>query len=346
MTQIDDARVELIGEGTYGTVWSKDDRVWKVLKHCYVPDIAKDFATHHDAINIYDRELAAERTDYASALTECSFITTLCAGKVCILSKSFVDGRWSWSDAPTRMSRALVCFENGEYQPVPLTSDHALSRVEEVAQVLRRTTWPANVLPVEVKWVNLLLSSGHFTRARVLAMPRGTCFRLFVQKLRRQHRKEWIERFVSVGIAVIERFHKDDIRHVDMTRANWVVTHDENSAACIKLADHDAGRAGDGPLSSCATYSPVDPEDFWPNDELLQGRLVQNFLMAWCFACACCEPELTNYKSCEYTYATDYISLVAAHHVLLTRLADNRDAIEPLLSDAAEFADVIWGGEE
>ena len=236
---------------------------------------------------------------------------------------------------PSRLTLAIVQLHEGAYRAAPLDADLALHRLERVCETLTALEWPSGVLPVMVKWVSRTHETLRFAE-RVMEMPAGEMsFSEFMQQTPRHRRQAAMENFAAVGCDVIEHFRRLDIRHVDMKQKNWVVPFNDKRAP--KLIDLDAARQGGGPISACATYSPVDPSEFWVEEAKTQSAEVQDFMMAWCFACAACYPEHFSND-----YANDFGSLVVLHADLINALAYNRDIVEPLVAGVEEFAQAYW----
>jgi len=333
-THINGQPVNCIGTGTYGVVLSPPNSnvAWKVMKINQSP-LRQSYKMSADAVRVLDREFFGTEGCKAAAIALAKSVSNLTNGPVCTLS--FDDGRWSWDRVPSRLALAIVRLSEGTYRATPLEADLALHRLERVCETLTACEWPSGVLPVMVKWVVRTYESARLAE-RVMEMPVGQMsFFDFLQKTPRHRKQVTMENFAAVGCDVIQHFRRLDIRHVDMKQRNWVVFADDSHA--LKLIDLDAARQGDGPLTSCATYSPVDPEEFIVENDNNQTAEVQDFMMAWCFACAACLPV---HQSPDF--ANDFGSLVALHGDLMNALTFNRDVVEPLVAGVEEFALAYW----
>ncbi|MBN19815.1 MAG: hypothetical protein CL678_00910 [Bdellovibrionaceae bacterium] len=333
---INGVAVKLVGEGTFGTVYANTRRAvaWKILKGRGGKFLRAAYKKETDAVRVLGRELTGEKTSKESAAQLCAKVANLPKQPLCTLRRG--PSGWQWDNLPTRTSLAVVQFEDGRHQAAPLEVDLALNRVCELSNhFLVHGGWPENVLQATVTWAILTSADEHTMSSRVIEMQFGKCFRHCVEQA--YERQPLMERFATVGADLVRYLQRINVRHVDMKQGNWIVLPNGTAHGQLKLADIDAARCNDGVLSGCGTYSPVNPDDFYYDELRTHGARVQNLLMAWCFACAACDPE-----HFDQNYATDYATLVDSKDRICKALRYNRRVVAPLLIGLVDFAIEYW----
>lgn len=338
-TAINGIAVRYVGEGTFGSVFGNLQRgtVWKRMKIHTGSFHRSAYRKKTDAVRVLGREPTGKFASQQEAAEFCAAVANVSSTQTpCTLRKGPLG--WAWDVVPTRASLAVI-DTNGNFQAAPLEVDLALDRVCSLCEHFKlHGGWPENMLPVKVLWTMITESDGireHTAAARVIQMQYGKCFKECIMEA--QERKPLMERFASVGTDVVRYLQRINVRHVDMKQGNWVVLPNGTAHGQLKLADIDAARCNDGILTGCGTYSPVDPNTFFCEEERAQVAAVQNVLMAWCFACAACDPE--HY---DQNYATDYSTLIQSKCRLLKALRYNRRTVEVLLIGLVDFAIMFW----